>query len=258
MDAVVEQDLVEFRTTFVLLVCVAKIPITAKCHWHLGSQSNKSPDLVDVNISRFPYNSVWHNLIYSVMIAQLTHCGRVMHKCVRKLAIIGSDNGLSPDRRQAIIWTNAGILLTGPLGTNVSEILIEILTFLFKKMPLNTSSAKWRPFCLGLNVLNPKPSQIALSRRYIRENDIISTNTRKTMKLNINNDTKFSSKHIWAALEYHGETCCARTTVRGGHACWRKFRAPNFQCPKHLNLDYFPDPDAKSTTSLIDQEVDAS
>ena len=36
---------------------------------------------------------------------------------------IGSDNGLAPDRRQAIIWTNAGILLIGPLGTNFSEIL---------------------------------------------------------------------------------------------------------------------------------------
>ena len=33
---------------------------------------------------------------------------------------------LSPERRQAIIWTNAGILLTGPLGTKFSEILIEI------------------------------------------------------------------------------------------------------------------------------------
>ena len=50
--------------------------------------------------------------------------------CVSKLTIIGSDNGLSPDRRQAIIWTNAGLsLLIGPLGTNFSEILIEILTF---------------------------------------------------------------------------------------------------------------------------------
>ena len=43
-----------------------------------------------------------------------------------KLSIIGSDNGLSPGRRQAIIWTNAGILLIEPLGTNFSEILIEI------------------------------------------------------------------------------------------------------------------------------------
>ena len=67
--------------------------------------------------------------------------------------IIGSDNGLSPGRRQAIIWNNAGILLIGPLGTNFSEILIEMLTFSFKKMWLKVSSAKWRPFCLGLNVL---------------------------------------------------------------------------------------------------------
>ena len=57
----------------------------------------------------------------------LTHWGRVTHICVSNLTIIGSDNGLSPDRRQAIIWTNAGILLIGPLGTNFSEILIEIL-----------------------------------------------------------------------------------------------------------------------------------
>ena len=49
-----------------------------------------------------------------------------MHICVNKLTIIGSDNGLSPGRRQAIIWTNDGILLIGPLGPNFSEILIEI------------------------------------------------------------------------------------------------------------------------------------
>ena len=42
---------------------------------------------------------------------------------VSKLTIIGSDNGLSPDRRQAIIWTNAGVLLIGPLGTFFNEIL---------------------------------------------------------------------------------------------------------------------------------------
>ena len=83
----------------------------------------------------------------------LTYWGRVTHICVSKLTIIGSDNGLSPDRRQAIIWTNDGLLLIGSLGTNFSEILIEILTFSFKKMRLKVSSAKRRPFCLGLNVL---------------------------------------------------------------------------------------------------------
>ena len=75
------------------------------------------------------------------------------HICVGKLTIIDSDNGLSPGRCQAIIWTNAGILLIGPLWTNFNEILIGIQTFSFKKMHLKMAFAKWRPFCLGLNVL---------------------------------------------------------------------------------------------------------
>ena len=83
----------------------------------------------------------------------LTHWGWVTHICVNKLTIIGSDNGLSPGRRQAIIWTSAGILLIGPLGTNFSEILIKTVTFSFKKMHLKVSSAKRRPFGLGLNAL---------------------------------------------------------------------------------------------------------
>ena len=90
---------------------------------------------------------------YSLAICTLTHWGRVTHICVSKLTTIGSDNGLSPDRRQAIIWTNAGLLLIGPWGINFREILIEILTFSLKKMRLKVSSAKRRPFCLDLNVL---------------------------------------------------------------------------------------------------------
>ena len=84
----------------------------------------------------------------------LTPWGRVTHICVGNLTIIGPDNGLSPGRRQAIIWTNAGILLIGPWGTNFSEILSEIHTFSFNKMHLKMLSGKWRPYCLGLNVLN--------------------------------------------------------------------------------------------------------
>ena len=76
------------------------------------------------------------------------------HICVSKLTTIGSDNALSPGRRQTIIWTNVWIWLIGPLGTNFSEILIEIYTFSFKKMHLKMSSEKRRPSCLGLNVLN--------------------------------------------------------------------------------------------------------
>ena len=87
----------------------------------------------------------------SVKITNLTHWGRVTLICVSELTVIGSDNGLSPERRQAIIWTNAGILLIGPLGTNFSEISIAVQTFSVKKMHLKMSSAKWRPLCLGLN-----------------------------------------------------------------------------------------------------------
>ena len=82
-----------------------------------------------------------------------THWGRVTDIGVSELTIIGSDNSLSPDRRQAIIWTNAGILLIGPSGTNFNEMLIEILKFSLKIMRLKVSSAKRWPFCLGLNVL---------------------------------------------------------------------------------------------------------
>ena len=72
----------------------------------------------------------------------LTHWGRVTHICVNDLTSIGSDNGLSPGRRQAIIRTNAGILLIRTLGTNFSEYLVEILIVSFKKMRLKVSSAK--------------------------------------------------------------------------------------------------------------------
>ena len=81
----------------------------------------------------------------------LTHWGRVTHICVSELIIIGSDNGLSPERRQAIIWTSARILLIGPLGTNFSEILMQTLSL--KKMRLKMSSAKCCSFRLGLNVI---------------------------------------------------------------------------------------------------------
>ena len=59
----------------------------------------------------------------------LTHWGRVTHIRVGNLTIVGSDNGLSPGQRYAIIWTDAGILLIRTLGTNVSEFLSEIHTF---------------------------------------------------------------------------------------------------------------------------------
>ena len=89
-----------------------------------------------------------------LLLLSLTHWGRVTHMCVGNLAIIGPDDGLSPSRCQAIIWTNAGILFIAPCETNFSEILIGIQMCSFKKMHLKMLSAKWRPFSLGFNVLS--------------------------------------------------------------------------------------------------------
>ena len=106
-----------------------------------------------LTILELPHNMT--RLIRNIMSFSgvLTHCSRATHICVGDLTIIGFDNGLSPGRRQAIIWTNAGIVLIGPFGTNFSDILIEIYTFAFKKMHLKMSSGKWWQFCLGLNML---------------------------------------------------------------------------------------------------------
>ena len=82
------------------------------------------------------------------------------HICIGNLTIVDSDNGLSPGRRQAIIWTNVGIFLIGPLGTNCNEISIEIHTFSFKEIHWKLSSGNWRPFCLDPNVLYISHSEV--------------------------------------------------------------------------------------------------
>ena len=93
----------------------------------------------------------WHQFWWGFNV--LTHWGRVTHICISERVIIGSDNGLSPIRRQAIIYTNADLLSIEALETKFNEIRIEIQNLSFMKIHLNMSSAKRRPFCLGLNVL---------------------------------------------------------------------------------------------------------
>ena len=124
---------------------------------------------------------VWKRESGYQSLQELTHWGRVTHICVRKPTIIGSDNGLSPDRRQTIIWTNAGILLIAPLWTNFNEISIKIHTFSFKKMHLKMSSAKWRPFCLGFNELNLCMPVLFI---YIQGTKLVITNLHEKNLLN--------------------------------------------------------------------------
>ena len=128
----------------------------------------------NTNQNKFQLLMTFLSSLHSVMgLYSLTHWGWVTHIWASKVTFIGSDSSLLPDRRQAIIWTYAGILLIGPLGTNFGEISIKIHTFLFKKMHLKMSSAKWQQFCLGLNVLSGKTSyhQISLSLEAARLGD---------------------------------------------------------------------------------------
>ena len=74
-----------------------------------------------IHVNIFVYACMW---IHVQILLLLTHWGRVTQICVSKLTTIGSDNGLSPGRRHAITWNNAGILSIRTLGTKFSEILI--------------------------------------------------------------------------------------------------------------------------------------
>ena len=51
----------------------------------------------------------------------------------RGLNIIGSDNGLSPGRRQAIIWINAAILSIRPWGTFWWHFIWNLKVFILEK-----------------------------------------------------------------------------------------------------------------------------
>ena len=120
---------------------------------------------------------------------ELIHWGRVTHICFCKLIIIGSDNGLSPGRRQAIILTSAEILLLiQTLGTNYSEILNEIHTYVFKKMQLKLLFGKWWQFRLGLSaslflcaklVINSTKREIL-----VWIHDLLAWTTSKSLDLN--------------------------------------------------------------------------
>ena len=73
---------------------------------------------------------------------------RVAHICVSKLTIIDSDDGLSPGRRQAIFWTNAGILLMGHLGNSNRKSYFFFKKIHFKNVVWKMAAILSRPQCV--------------------------------------------------------------------------------------------------------------
>ena len=96
---------------------------------HINGDSlhgKQTPVLSDLNSS--PPSAAWmHQWIGSAMVQKIT----------------------CPIRRQAIIYTNAGLLLIGHLATNFSEILIKIRNFSFAKTHLKIPSKNGGHFVQG-------------------------------------------------------------------------------------------------------------
>ena len=116
---------------------------------HYRFSRSKMKDYFDVLQLRI--NHQW-NIIY-----QITLMLRVFknHEVIEvqqriyaslKQDIIGSDDVLSPARRQAIIDTSTELFQIPLSGTKYSEISIKIQSFSVKKLDLKMSSAKWWPF----------------------------------------------------------------------------------------------------------------
>ena len=113
------------------------------------------------------YNMVKYN---TILHTALTHWGRVTHICVGKLTIIGSDNGLSPGRRQAIIWTIAGRnIVNWTLGNKLQWNLKRNSYIFIQENAFENVVWKWRPFCLSLYVL-----------KWLRQNKDQALNTQDT------------------------------------------------------------------------------
>ena len=124
---------------------------TRPLQWVMGQQgSNWCPSAL---VPGHQKPQCWLHTYTFPCIYGLTQWGRVTHICVSKLTIIGSDNGFvawpAPSRylnqRWNIVNRNPWNKFQWNFNQN-SYILIK---------NLKMSSAKWRPFCLGLNVLKP-------------------------------------------------------------------------------------------------------
>ena len=100
------------------------------CMWYLQVQRRITHGLPEYSLAElfWRWEYIQENAVFI-----LTHWGRVTHICVGNLAILGSDNGLLPGRRQTIVWNNTGILLIRPSETNFSGILIKIHSFHSRK-----------------------------------------------------------------------------------------------------------------------------
>ena len=121
-------------------ITVARDCITRKTFWQINRFATKNL----VHVTLYIISFLTPNFILYLISPRAAY----MRQWIGIIA--GSDNGLSPIRRQAIILTNAPWLLwIRPLMIYFRGILIKIHNFSFTKMHLKVSSVKGQSFCIG-------------------------------------------------------------------------------------------------------------
>ena len=91
----------------------------------------------------------------------LTHWGLVMHICHQPRPSLVQIMACRLFGAKPLSKPMLGYCELNSLRTNFSEILIKIQNFSLRKIHLKISSVKWRPYCLGLNVLTVEAVTLA-------------------------------------------------------------------------------------------------
>ena len=152
------------------------------------------------------YITIW--FVIELIWTDLTHWGWVTHICVGNLTIIGSDNGLSPGRRQAITWTNVGLLLIGPLESNVSEILIELYIFiqenLFENVVWKMAAILSRSQCVNTRYLSDGTPFCQCSHNdavlRVDEGTLTDTNQFPITQIRLGDINEHRTEYLWQTL----------------------------------------------------------
>ena len=163
------------------------------------------------------WTNVDQNLYHNVLLGnrELTHWEWVTHKCVSKQALV--QIMACHLVRAKPLSNQCGILVTGSLGTNCSEILIDIHAFPFPKIHLKMSGKCW-PFCFGLNVLTRSCGQTNPSDWHITPSQCFICLFRTTINWNLTDGSHLSS--IWSlnhckvrlVVAYHLESSSTRSS----------------------------------------------
>ena len=144
-------------------------------HNGVSTQDNAEMCLVQFTLKRFFVSFILHSRYHAIPIniifvrsfwALSSHRGRVTHMCIGNITRITSDNVLPPGRQPSHYLNQCWNVVNWTLRNELKWILIEIQTFSFKIMHMKMSSAKWRPFYLGLNALTHSMCKTWFYREY--------------------------------------------------------------------------------------------